>query len=110
MKTIAAAVSAQFNRVDASLVAKKRIANHDFDAMSWAEKRSLAELVFGGHDSEGRRLGVYIQWIDGQECRRRKSWKYIIRGHLIQDYGRIPMSKSRQAAVFSSVLLSCRKT
>jgi hypothetical protein len=69
--------------------------------MTWEEKRALAELVFSGKTSDGKRMGVYIEWIDGQEKKRRKQWKYTIRGHLIHEEGQIPMSKSHLKACFT---------
>jgi site-specific DNA recombinase len=59
-----------------------RLANCQFDKMTWDEQRSLVQMVVGGKSTEGRRHGVYISWIDGQENKRRKKWGYRIEGRL----------------------------
>ena len=69
----------------AKLWAKKASANEDIDKMTWEEKRTLAELVFGGRSSNGERLGIYVERIDGQ-----RTWRYAIHGHLINMWGKAP--------------------
>jgi len=99
LREVAEAVSSRF-RTSPILIAKKKLANHNFEDMTWDEKRALAERVFSGKTEDGKRMGVYIEWIDGQEQRRRKRWKYQVRGHLIHVEGQVPMSASRQDAMF----------
>ena len=86
VKEISKKVSAHFRkRVDAKLVAKKRLANHEYELMTDKEKRALVEMVFGGKTLDGRRMGVYIEWNE-------EGWKYNIHGHLIDKEGLLPMS------------------
>jgi site-specific DNA recombinase len=76
-------------RVDYYNLARKNAANSDFDGMTYDEKRALAELVFAGKTPDGMRRGVYVQWIDGQETRK-KAWNYRVRGRLIDQFGTSP--------------------
>jgi DNA invertase Pin-like site-specific DNA recombinase len=86
IKEISKKVSTQFRkRTDVKLIAKKRLANHEYDQMTQKEKRSLVETVFSGKTSDGRRMGVYIEWND-------KGWRFNIQGHLIDEQGLLPMS------------------
>jgi hypothetical protein len=55
----------------------------EFDRMTWEEKRKLVQTVFDGTALDGRRMGVYVERIDGQTDRRRRRWKYVIHG-LVQ--------------------------
>jgi hypothetical protein len=55
--------------------------------MNWEERRALVQMVFGGKTPGGERLGVYIAWIDGEEDRRQKRWRYKILGHLVEQWG-----------------------
>jgi DNA invertase Pin-like site-specific DNA recombinase len=70
-----------------------RRANMCLDDMTWEEKRTLVEMVFGGKTPDGRRCGVYIEWIDGQErhhCRR-KQWQFKIEARLaFSSQGTVP--------------------
>jgi hypothetical protein len=59
-----------------------RLANCQFDKMTWDEQRSLVQMVFSGKSPEGQRHGVYISWVDGQENKRKKKWGYRIVGRL----------------------------
>jgi hypothetical protein len=51
-------------------------------SMSWDDKRALIESVFAGLTPDGKRAGVYIQWIP--EGKRAK-WRYSIRGLIQQE-------------------------
>lgn len=81
-----------------------------YEAMTYAEKRQLVEMVFGGTmpmvtrgeaeqaQARGerpvptdRRMGVYIGWVAGEEDRRRKRFDYYIRGHLIAEEYQAPL-------------------
>jgi DNA invertase Pin-like site-specific DNA recombinase len=86
---VAAAVSGR-RRTNARLCARTSEINTDFAGMAWEEKRSLAEMVFGGKTPDGKRMGIYIQWADGQESRRRKTWLYRVLGRLIDEPGLAP--------------------
>jgi DNA invertase Pin-like site-specific DNA recombinase len=57
--------------------------------MTWEEKRKLAEMVFSGKTEE-KRMGVYVEWVEGQEARRRKQWQYKIAGHFVLCGGTTP--------------------
>lgn len=57
-----------------------RNARTNFTAMSWDEKRALAEFVFDGKTAEGQPWGIYVTAIDGEEVRRQKQWRYEVRG------------------------------
>ena len=74
----------------AKLWAKTSKANDDLEGMSWDDKRALVEMVFSGKTTEGKRMGIYIDRLDGQ-----RAWKFAIRGHLIYRFGKSPISESR---------------
>ena len=57
--------------------------NHAFDEMTFEAKRALAQAVFSGKMSDGRRMGVYVDAIPGQERKRPKKWAYKVRGLLV---------------------------
>ncbi len=102
IKAISKQVSRKFVQfTDARLIARMSHLNDAFDEMTWDERRGLAEMVFSGKTAAGKRMGVYIEWTEGQEARRRKRWRYTLSGHLIHDSGQLPMSKVRMEAVFS---------
>jgi hypothetical protein len=46
--------------------------------MSYEDRRYLMQLVFGGKDAEGKRLGVYVKKINEQ-------WIFTINGILLDD-------------------------
>ena len=95
-------VAGKFRRYsDPVLRAKIKHADHHLDEMTWDERRALAQMVFSGKTADGKRMGIYIEGIDGQNERRRKQWKYTIRGHFIRDWGQLPMSQSLMAAYFT---------
>jgi DNA invertase Pin-like site-specific DNA recombinase len=75
------AIDAFCKRMEAALKKIHR-ANHNPEDMTWKQRRALAETVFGGKTPEGKRMGVYVEWIDAQEKKRRKEWKFTIRGQL----------------------------
>ena len=64
--------------------------NARLEIMTWEEKRALCEMVFSGKTPEGKRMGIYVEWVEGQEARRRKRWWYRITGHLIEQGGFAP--------------------
>ncbi len=53
----------------------------DLDDLNWDAKRSLIEDAFTGKDSDGRKMGVYIQGIAGQRSRGYKAWRFALSGN-----------------------------
>jgi DNA invertase Pin-like site-specific DNA recombinase len=67
------------------------LANRHFEAMTWEEQRNLIQMIFRGKDASGKRYGVYISWIAGQEKKRKKEWCFRIVGRLaFTTSGRVP--------------------
>ncbi|OQA02412.1 MAG: hypothetical protein BWY69_01130 [Planctomycetes bacterium ADurb.Bin401] len=64
-------------------VSKWVAANKPYEKMTHEEKTSLLKLVFSGKMSDGKRMGVYIEWNEN-------GWKFDIHGHLIDEEGLIP--------------------
>src|SRR5262249_13542501 len=54
------------------------ISSYHFEQMTWEEQRELVEMVFGGRTPGGKRMGAYIEWIEGQERRRVKEWRFML--------------------------------
>ncbi len=80
-------IAQQFRRYTSGrAVAKARLANHELEAMTYEERRTLCEMVFSGKTAEGRRMGVWLSW-----NATGKKWRYQIDGHLIEARG--PWSK-----------------
>ena len=52
------------------------------ETMTWEQKRTLVEDVFGGTTADGRRMGVYVAPIDLEPIRKRRRWRYEIRGRI----------------------------
>jgi DNA invertase Pin-like site-specific DNA recombinase len=91
VKAFGVTVAGKFRQyLDARKLAKRQCANTLPERATWEEKRGLMELVFSGEQTDGNRLGVYIEWVEGQEARRRKSWSYHVRGRLIDVAGTVP--------------------
>lgn len=88
-------------RISARFTCESSIANHRLDLMTWDERRTLAKMVFSGTQVDGRRLGIYIGFLDDKKPSRRKTWRYTIHGHLIHTDGFLPMSESRKEASFT---------
>jgi DNA invertase Pin-like site-specific DNA recombinase len=88
-KDIKAAANAVAKRT--KLSAKKstalRYASH-IENMTYMDKRTLAEQVFGGMTPDGKRQGVYISW---HKHKGQWIWKYSIRGQIDVE-GIVPMS------------------
>lgn len=72
------------------LFLKTTCINNRFDEMTWEERRKLALMVFSGRSPEGKRHGIYIEWIPGQEKRKQKRFRYWLIGRLIHQTGTIP--------------------
>jgi hypothetical protein len=85
-----AEVVGKYPRSSAKLWARTIEANSNKEAMTWEEARALVEMVFSGQTTEGKRLGVYIEFVPGQEGRRPKTFRYRILGHLMDDTGWVP--------------------
>jgi hypothetical protein len=91
VKEFAVKVAGKFCKyVDARRMAKVITANTKPERATWDEKRALVEMVFSGRTAEGKRMGVYVEWIDGQEARRQKAWRYSVHGRLIDVVGTLP--------------------
>jgi hypothetical protein len=89
VKAVAERVAKAFKAdyVDARMVTRIKLANRRRERMTWEEKRQLCELVFGGKGQDGRRLGVRVSWVEGQEQRKRKAFAFRISGKLIDSSG-----------------------
>jgi DNA invertase Pin-like site-specific DNA recombinase len=91
VKATAGRVAAGFIKYsDARLWARKMTANTCLEAMTWEERRWLVETVFGGKTPDEKRMGVSIHWIEGQQGRRKKHWRYRIVGRLMDQWGTLP--------------------
>jgi DNA invertase Pin-like site-specific DNA recombinase len=101
--TIAATAREVAKRFRKRVSARKRVIkseiNHNFDAMTWEDKRALAETIVAGKLPDGRRMGIYITSVDGQQGKQRRRWNYRIHG-LIDVEGYFPLSPSRLKAHF----------
>ena len=95
VKAVASKVAKSFDWPRIKLQAKKNILNHDIERMTWEEKRALVLLVFGGKTPDGKRMGVYVEWIAGQEKRKQKQWRYWLIGRLVHSTGTIPRKPYR---------------
>lgn len=62
--------------------------------MSFKEKRELMQVAFGGKDSEGKKLGVYIEKSNDQ---KKGSWLFIIKGAFEErkDFLPMPLDKAQ---------------
>jgi len=69
----------------ARLNATTRALNTELAEMTWEDQRALVEMVFGGITTDGYRMGVYVDRIEGQ-----RKWRYAIRGNLIHEFGMAP--------------------
>lgn len=78
-------------------------ADRRYDRMTQEEKRSLAEMVFGGKTPDGRRMGIYVQWPEEQRKSNWKRWNYSLWGHLIEDDGWIPLDCTGNLDRFSDI-------
>ena len=61
--------------------------------MKWEDARALVEAVFDGRDERGRPFGVYLRK-DGD------TWHYTIKGRLIDETSRLPMTTGEAQAIF----------
>jgi hypothetical protein len=55
--------------------------NNNLDGMSWDERRSLLQMVFGGVMPDGRKMGVYVSPAEGE--RGQRTWPFRIMGRLV---------------------------
>jgi hypothetical protein len=89
--------------INAALIrAHSRPQNTDLEGMSYEDRRALVEAVFGGTAMDGSRLGVYIESIDGEEKRRRKKYRFTIRGHFIEQEGIFPLTNRVKKSIKES--------
>jgi hypothetical protein len=63
------------------------------DAMPWEDKKTLMQMVFGGKTPKGKRMGVYIEWIHGEDGAA-PQWRYSIRGQITEQ-GWFPPSSQK---------------
>jgi DNA invertase Pin-like site-specific DNA recombinase len=82
-------------------VAIIREINRAYDAMTFDEKRTLAQMVFGGKRLDGNRMGVYVAKPPRQGRGHARPWDYTLHGHLICKDGYIPMSQKQLDAAFT---------
>ena len=66
--------------------------NASLDSMTWEEKKALAQQVFAGKLTDGRRRGIYLKRDEADQYRGQKTWKYTILGHLIETEGDLEFS------------------
>jgi DNA invertase Pin-like site-specific DNA recombinase len=81
-------ISHQFNVLwnSSNIWAERGTLNSDFAGMTLEDRRALAEMVFSGTTTDGKRMGVWVSWVEGQEAKKmKKRWRYRIVGHLSFD-------------------------
>ena len=56
----------------------------DFEGMTWQDSRELVEMVFDPMKAagmfNGKRPGVYVSPIEGQEAYKQKQWRFEVYG------------------------------
>ena len=57
-------------------------AAQDPEKMTWEQKRTLVQDVFGDKTPDGKRMGIYISPIDTEPNQKNRRWRYEIRGRL----------------------------
>src|SRR5262249_5307050 len=84
VRAVAGRVAGAFHKryVSAAAVAEARTANSALSAMTWEEKRALVEAVFGGKAPGGKRMGGYIEWVDGGGKGARERLGFRVAGRL----------------------------
>jgi DNA invertase Pin-like site-specific DNA recombinase len=97
---IAASVQDLTKQFRRRVSAKPRLVARSFDLMTWEDKRSLAQTVFAGKLPDGRRMGIYIDRLEGQQGKHHRKWNFRILGQLIDEQGFFPMSSSQRDARF----------
>ena len=75
---------------------RRQIAKKPLDEMSYSEKKALLRMVFSGKQLNGKRQGIYINWIDP------KHYTFNIHGQLFAEKDLISMDDKRREAVFDS--------
>jgi site-specific DNA recombinase len=96
----------------AELMASIVSSQKGWESMTRAEKRVMVEMVFGGTTLMNtereweeaklrgeeptpleKRMGVYVDWVPGEERKRSKAFSYCISGHLIDQAHRAPLDE-----------------
>ena len=75
----------------AKLIADKRYLNHNYDEMSFEDKRALCEMVFSGKTPDGRRMGIYFKF--------GKKPSFSLHGHFVNEEG-IPVLTEKLRKIF----------
>jgi len=79
----------------AKLVHDRRWLNHNYDEMTYENKRRLCEMVFSGKMANGRRMGIYVKWdSDGQ-------MRFSIHGHFVEEEGLLSFNEKMQQMFFT---------
>jgi DNA invertase Pin-like site-specific DNA recombinase len=97
IKAMSKKVSNQFKKRSVRLgTIRRRAGAKPYSKMTCEEKRALVELVFSDKTTDGKRMGVYIEW-------NKQGWTFNIHGHLIDEEGLLPMSDSMKEAYFGNL-------
>lgn len=112
IKETAKRVSAAFLKLpDMRLTATIDELNGSPEMMGWEERRQLVQLVFDGKATDGRRMGVYIEF-DGERSRRRQHWVFRAIGRVVDQWGPLcppdadPLGGTHQKELLQSVTSS----
>ena len=73
------------------LIANKRYLSHNYDKMSYEDKRSLCEMIFSGKTPLGKRMGVYVKF--------GKRPSFSLHGHFVSEEG-IPVLTEKLRKIF----------
>ncbi|MBF0244758.1 MAG: recombinase family protein [Planctomycetes bacterium] len=87
----------------------------NWETMTYDEKRTMIKIVFSGTEPMNteleweeakargeeptpveRRMGVYVDWVPGEEKKRQKVFEYSIRGNLISEEHLMPLGKDEK--------------
>jgi site-specific DNA recombinase len=74
------------NYTSSRMWAFKATVNHDYTGLSYEDAKALVEMVFGAKTPDGRRMGVYVEWVPGEETKRRKRWSYRLVGRVVSAF------------------------
>lgn len=80
LDAVAGRVAEHFQKRQSAKLWAARQAEHDFDEMTWEDKRSLLETVFSESLPDGGRMGVYVT--RDANAGRGEGWRFHIRGRF----------------------------